>query len=49
MGQPGQRRDDDEQGGKTICRARPGSVIGNSMGFRLVVDSRTLDVTITVG
>jgi hypothetical protein len=28
--------------------ALPGSVIGNSMGFRLVVDSRTLDVTITV-
>jgi hypothetical protein len=35
------------RGGATVP-VRPGSVIGNSKGFRLKVDSRTLDVTITV-
>ena len=35
------------RGGATVP-ARPGSAIGNSKGFRLQVDARTLDVTITV-
>jgi hypothetical protein len=34
------------RGGATV--PAPGSAVGNSMGFQLQVDSRTLDVTITV-
>jgi hypothetical protein len=35
------------RGGATVP-ARPGSAIGNSKGFQVMVDSRTRDVTITV-
>ena len=34
--------------GGAAVTAAPGHVVGNSMGFRLKVDARTLDVTITV-
>lgn len=33
-------------GGATVTA--PGSMVANSLGFRLEVDARTLDVTITV-